>query len=109
MPRPILIFPYFSRILERIAADQKAVMNPDVETPFATAADAVRRLLPYHVFHHPNEELEYATRATYVQSLTSKGKGKEKELDVPPHSHQAALEDLGMPLCTSGRQLLPST
>lgn len=84
-----------------IAADQKAVMHPDVESPFADAADAVRRLLPYHVFHHPNEELEYATRMAYFQSVSPKGKGKEKEMDVPPHLYGAALENLGTYICGS--------
>ncbi|KAG8979470.1 hypothetical protein FRC05_008459 [Tulasnella sp. 425] len=48
----------FSQLL---ATDHRAVDSPDVETPFRDAVDVVRRLLPYHVFQHPQEELEYAT------------------------------------------------
>ncbi|KAG8885798.1 hypothetical protein FRB97_009504 [Tulasnella sp. 331] len=80
------------RIQELLAADQKAAMNPDVETPFSDAADAVRRLLPFHVFHHPQEELEYAITAARKHDLF-KGKGKAKELDVSPHLRDLALEN----------------
>lgn len=69
-------------------------MNPDVESPFADAADAVRRLLPYHVFHHPEDELQHAICSARRASVT-KGKGKEKALDVPPHLEGLALENLG--------------
>ncbi|KAG8992899.1 hypothetical protein FRB90_000871 [Tulasnella sp. 427] len=48
----------FSQLL---AADHRAVDSPDVETPFRDAVDVVRRLLPYHVFQHQEEELKYAT------------------------------------------------
>lgn len=46
-------------------------MHPDVDTPFADAADVVNRLLPYHIFQQPREDLRSLTQ--------SKGyKGKEK-------------------------------
>ncbi|KAJ3988545.1 hypothetical protein F5890DRAFT_1491331 [Lentinula detonsa] len=45
------------RYLSRIAADHAAVLNPDVESPFVDALDAVNRLLPYHVFLQPKEDL----------------------------------------------------
>lgn len=77
-----------------LAADQKAAMNPDIETPFADATDAVRRLLPFHVFHHPQEELEYAITAARKHDLF-KGKGKARELDVPSHLQGLVLENRG--------------
>ncbi|KAK9820607.1 hypothetical protein WJX72_012247 [[Myrmecia] bisecta] len=37
------------RQLERVLEDCKRVCNPDVTTPFSSLADAVDRLLPYHI------------------------------------------------------------
>lgn len=57
------------RIATNIVADHVAVLHPDVETPFQDASDAIQRLLPYHVFQQPKEDL---------QSVTNPGKGKRK-------------------------------
>lgn len=54
-----------------LAADHVAVMHPDVDTPFADAADAVNRLLPYHIFQQPRDDLRSLTQRTRY-------KGKEK-------------------------------
>lgn len=62
------------RVAQRIAEDQLAVLQPDVETPFADAADVVRRLLPYHVFQHPAEDLHTLSGR--------KGKRKATEEDL---------------------------
>lgn len=48
-------------------------LRPDVETPFADGADAIRRLLPYHIWQHPAEDLD---------ALSGKGKGKLKDADA---------------------------
>lgn len=48
-------------------------MNPDVETPFTDAVDAVNRLLPYHVFLQPMEDLV---------PLLHDRKGKTKAADL---------------------------
>ncbi|KAI9569621.1 hypothetical protein HD554DRAFT_2204384 [Boletus coccyginus] len=54
-----------------LAADHAAVLQPDVDTPFTDVADVVNRLLPYHVFQQPDEDLN--------PSLNRKrSKGKEK-------------------------------
>lgn len=63
-----------ARIAQRIAADQTAALQPDTESPFVDAADAVRRLLPYHVFQHPAEDLH--------APAGRKGKRKATEADV---------------------------
>ncbi|KAJ6499238.1 hypothetical protein C8R45DRAFT_981661 [Mycena sanguinolenta] len=42
----------------RLAQDHAAVLNPDTETPFSDALDVVNRLLPYHVFQQPKEDLD---------------------------------------------------
>lgn len=55
-------------------ADQIAALQPDTETPFSDAADAVRRLLPYHIFKHPEEDLRKLTGR--------KGKRKATEEDL---------------------------
>lgn len=62
------------RVAQRIAEDQMAVLQPDVETPFADAADVVRRLLPYHIFQHPAEDLHTLSGR--------KGKRKATEEDL---------------------------
>ncbi|KIO22831.1 hypothetical protein M407DRAFT_27635 [Tulasnella calospora MUT 4182] len=68
-----------------LATDHRAVDSPDVETPFRDAVDVVRRLLPYHVFQHHQEELEYAT-ALNNRALSAKGKGKATDVAaLPPH------------------------
>ena len=69
-----MIVVYFARIAQQIAADQTAALQPDTETPFVDAADAVTRLLPYHVFQHPAEDLQTITG--------NKGKRKATEEDL---------------------------
>jgi len=50
-PPPVLTWTEPSQELwARFQADCEAVANPDVGTPFRGVADAVDRLLPYHVF-----------------------------------------------------------
>ncbi|KAL0956552.1 hypothetical protein HGRIS_002689 [Hohenbuehelia grisea] len=57
----------------RIAADHAAVLQPDVDTPFTDAADVVKRLLPYHVYQQPQDDLEW---------LLNGGKGKRKATEL---------------------------
>ncbi|KAJ7178488.1 hypothetical protein C8R43DRAFT_973504 [Mycena crocata] len=47
-----------ARVAARLALDHAAVLNPDTETPFSDTIDVVNRLLPYHVFHQPKEDLD---------------------------------------------------
>ena len=44
------------------------VLYPDVDTPFENEFDVVNRLLPYHVYQHPKEDLDRIRH----------GKGKER-------------------------------
>ncbi|CAB5168872.1 unnamed protein product [Rhizophagus irregularis] len=39
-------------------ADQMAVLQPDYKTPFRSLKDAVARLLPYHIFEYPEEDMK---------------------------------------------------
>lgn len=64
----------FFRFAARIKQDQEAVLNPDVDTPFQDEADVVKRLLPYHIFQQPKEDLETVAYG--------KGKGKASEYDL---------------------------
>lgn len=59
------------RFAERLAADQQAILKPDVDTPFVDAEDVVRRLLPYHIYQQPKEDLE--------KLISPKGKGKAED------------------------------
>lgn len=56
----------------RLTQDHAAVLQPDVDTPFMDHADVVRRLLPYHIFQQPREDLEL---------MMTGRKGKQKATD----------------------------
>ncbi|KZT11024.1 TPR-like protein [Laetiporus sulphureus 93-53] len=68
------------RVASSLAADQMAVLYPDVDAPFSDAADAVRRLLPYHVFHHPKEDLEAFMKRPIFTPQKGKRKATEEDL-----------------------------
>ena len=58
-----------ARLVSRLASDHTAVLCPDVDTPFIDTVELVNRLLPYHVFQQPKEDLGRL-------KITGKGKGK---------------------------------
>ncbi|KAI0036953.1 hypothetical protein K488DRAFT_81694 [Vararia minispora EC-137] len=57
----------FTRAIELLTADQAAAVSPDVDTAFSSVEDAVKRLLPYHIFQLPDK---------------GSGKGKRKATEV---------------------------
>ncbi|KAH8080267.1 hypothetical protein BXZ70DRAFT_641162 [Cristinia sonorae] len=65
-----------ARVCARLAEDHAMVLKPDVETPFVDKVDVVKRLLPYHVFQHPMEDLIPLTQPA------GKGKMKATEEDL---------------------------
>ncbi|OCH92282.1 hypothetical protein OBBRIDRAFT_833513 [Obba rivulosa] len=70
-----------TRFAARLAQDHAAVLQPDVDTPFVDAEDAARRLLPYHVFQQPKEDLR-AHLDSFSSSAIRKGKRKATEEDL---------------------------
>lgn len=60
-----------------LAADHAAVLHPDIDSPFADHADVVNRLLPYHIFQQPQEDMGLVTGGR-----PRKGKEKAKYDDV---------------------------
>jgi hypothetical protein len=66
---------YDLRFATSIAADQIAVLYPDVDTPFADTIDILNRLLPYHVLQQPREDLDGVK--SYLKH-ESKRKGKSR-------------------------------
>ncbi|KAI9455321.1 hypothetical protein BJY52DRAFT_1280367 [Lactarius psammicola] len=64
-----------SRVAAHLTTDHISVLFPDVNTPFQDVEDVVDRLLPYHVFQHPGEDLLKANkgkrRATETEILQS--------------------------------------
>lgn len=60
------------RFTARLALDHAAVLYPDADTPFIDTVDLVNRLLPYHVYQQPKEDLDRLT-------MSGKGKGKATE------------------------------
>jgi len=55
-----------------LAHDQELVSHPDVDSQFVDEEDVINRLLPYHIFQQPKEDL----------GLVILGKGKEKVAEV---------------------------
>jgi hypothetical protein len=58
-----------------IAADHVSALYPDIDTPFSDATDVVNRLLPYHVFQQPKEDL-------YFPGHNRKRRGKRKQVSA---------------------------
>ncbi|TFY58516.1 hypothetical protein EVJ58_g6366 [Rhodofomes roseus] len=68
-----------TRVASRLAEDHTSVLYPDVDTPFTDVQDVMRRLLPYHVFQHPKQDLDVTIHRPLFPS--SKGKTKATEAD----------------------------
>ncbi|KAF8271529.1 hypothetical protein EI94DRAFT_1720335 [Lactarius quietus] len=64
-----------SRVGTHLTTDHISALFPDVNTSFQDVGDVVDRLLPYHVFQHPREDLLIANkgkrRATETELLQS--------------------------------------
>lgn len=52
-----------------LATDHILALYPDSDTPFIDEVDVVNRLLPYHVYQYPKDDL---------MSMMSDAKGKAK-------------------------------
>ncbi|KAJ3775074.1 hypothetical protein FB446DRAFT_726698 [Lentinula raphanica] len=83
-----------ARFTSRLATDHAAVLNPDVETPFVDTLDVVNRLLPYHVFSQPQEDLpplhhdrKGKTRASEIEEIA------ETEFALATHRRRRRLEE----------------
>lgn len=63
-----------NRVTQNLAVDQILTAFPEVDEPFKNKRDVVDRLLPYHIYQHPQCDLD-ALRG-------SKGKGKATEFDL---------------------------
>ncbi|KAN0109262.1 Glioma tumor suppressor candidate region domain containing protein [Russula decolorans] len=61
-----------ARVASRLTTDHISALFPDVDSPFRGIEDVVDRLLPYHVFQHPREDL----------LKVGKGKQKATETDI---------------------------
>jgi len=47
----------FTRLNSLLAHDQGLISHPDVDSQFVDETDVIKRLLPYHIFHQPKEDL----------------------------------------------------
>lgn len=61
----------YLRFSARLAQDHIAVLQPDVDTPFTDHADAARRLLPFHIYQQPRDDLELLKRHKGKQKITN--------------------------------------
>lgn len=53
-------------------ADQKEALNPDTKNPFKSRADAVKRLLRYHLYDKPNipeEKLDEGEQDSFINPV----------------------------------------
>lgn len=64
-----------SRFASCLALDHISALYPNADTPFEDAVDVVNRLLPYHVFQHPNKDLDTIAKG-------DKGKRKATNQDL---------------------------
>ncbi|KAH9017054.1 hypothetical protein EDB85DRAFT_2017500 [Lactarius pseudohatsudake] len=84
-----------SRVAAHLTTDHVSVLFPDINTPFQDAGDVVDRLLPYHVFQHPREDLLKANkgkrRATETEILQSEL--AETKFALECFKRQSALEE----------------
>ncbi|PFH51529.1 hypothetical protein AMATHDRAFT_117137, partial [Amanita thiersii Skay4041] len=62
-----------ARFASCLVSDHANVLHPDVDSPFSDYSDVLNRLLPYHVFQQPCEDLLGISRSN---------KGKEKATDL---------------------------
>ncbi|KAI0675216.1 hypothetical protein C8Q78DRAFT_528267 [Trametes maxima] len=70
-----------ARVTSRLAEDQRAALVPDVESPFVDGLDVVKRLLPYHVFQQPKQDLDHILKTGSLYP-SRKGKRKATEEDL---------------------------
>ncbi|EJF65400.1 hypothetical protein DICSQDRAFT_99206 [Dichomitus squalens LYAD-421 SS1] len=70
-----------ARFASKLAEDHRAVLAPDVDEPFVDEVDVVKRLLPYHVFQLPKEDLDVLLQGGGPYS-SCKGKRKATEEDI---------------------------
>lgn len=47
-----------SRCVESLLADHRSVTFPDYEKPFTSVQDAMKRLMPYHIYQYPKGDLD---------------------------------------------------
>ncbi|KAF8893806.1 hypothetical protein BD779DRAFT_1609487 [Infundibulicybe gibba] len=88
-----------ANFLSRLALDHQAVLNPETDTPFYDTVDVVNRLLPYHVYQQPHEDLNLM--------LGRKGKRKATESDLKLEIEGGVLQKTKFALeCTRRRRAL---
>ena len=76
----------FTRLNSRLAHDQGLISHPDVDSQFVDETDVIKRLLPYHIFHQPKEDLSSTisgrTKANIVEvNLEEEIRGKANLFD----------------------------
>jgi len=64
----------FTRLNSRLAHDQGLISHPDVDSQFVDETDVIKRLLPYHIFQQPKEDLG--------PTISGKAKANVAEVDL---------------------------
>jgi hypothetical protein len=62
------------RFLDALLSDRQSVTSPTYDTPFSSVQDAIERLLPYHIYQYPTEDLHSNQTALEKQGKKTKKK-----------------------------------
>ncbi|EJD02705.1 uncharacterized protein FOMMEDRAFT_146574 [Fomitiporia mediterranea MF3/22] len=73
-------------VAANLELDQIMTLYPDADTPFENELDVVHRLLPYHIFQHPQHDLNE------MRGLKGKAKANEADLLLEIQETKFALE-----------------
>ncbi|KDN37030.1 hypothetical protein K437DRAFT_265162 [Tilletiaria anomala UBC 951] len=73
-----------------LEADQRAALQPTVDTPFTSTEDIIRRLLPFHVFQIPSEDLDYVINQHKQQHRNRSLKRKRRRIETPVEAASAS-------------------
>src|ERR1700730_10078981 len=65
------------RFATSLALDQLSALYPNTDAPFEDDMDVVNRLLPYHIYQQPQEDLQ-----AVVGENSQKGKGKATDSNL---------------------------
>ena len=76
-----------------LANDQRLALQPDARSPFTSAEDVIRRLLPYHVFQIPEEDLHYTIEQHKQENLSRPLKRKRRRIEEAPQSAAPSKEE----------------
>ncbi|KAI0316027.1 hypothetical protein OF83DRAFT_1129006 [Amylostereum chailletii] len=102
-----LSFQALNMVMASLTADQKATLFPDVDSPFSGTEDVVKRLLPYHIFQIPKEDMGKGKAKATEEDLIREELA-ETRFALACHKRKRALEDRFRRVrISSGKRIAP--